>query len=214
MKKILCFGDSNAWGFTPVTGERYPKDVRWPGVAQAILGDGYFIIEETLPGRTTVHDDPYRMLMNGKDALGCALLTWSPLDMVIIALGTNDLKFTTAVGAARGAQTLVRNAKRCDEKYDSFVTVFPAGPKILLASPILVGGNVAGVNPGTLFPDGHAESRLFARHFKRVAAEEGVAFIDSAKYGWPSDKDCVHMDPEAHRAMGEAMAKKIREMLG
>jgi lysophospholipase L1-like esterase len=41
MKTVLCYGDSNTWGFDPETGERFPEDVRWPGVLRAKLGDEY-----------------------------------------------------------------------------------------------------------------------------------------------------------------------------
>jgi lysophospholipase L1-like esterase len=32
MRTILCYGDSNTWGYEPATGNRFPEDVRWPGV--------------------------------------------------------------------------------------------------------------------------------------------------------------------------------------
>ena len=32
MKTVVCFGDSNTWGFDPETKERFPLDVRWTGV--------------------------------------------------------------------------------------------------------------------------------------------------------------------------------------
>ena len=54
MRTILCYGDSNTWGSDPETGERFEEEVRWPGVLRRALGNGYHVIEEGLPGRTTV----------------------------------------------------------------------------------------------------------------------------------------------------------------
>jgi len=58
MKTVLCYGDSNTWGYDPATQSRYPREVRWPRVLRKELGDGYLVIEEGLNGRTTVWDDP------------------------------------------------------------------------------------------------------------------------------------------------------------
>ena len=67
MKNILCYGDSNTWGFIPVEGERYPRSIRWPGAMQALLGEGYHVMECGLNGRTSAYDNPYAPMMNGMD---------------------------------------------------------------------------------------------------------------------------------------------------
>lgn len=58
MKSILCFGDSNTWGWNPGNASRYSLDQRWPGLLMKELGPDYYVIEEGLSGRTTVCDDP------------------------------------------------------------------------------------------------------------------------------------------------------------
>lgn len=50
------------------------------------------IIEEGCGGRTTVWDDPLEMHKNGRTYLLPCLHSHRPLDAVVIALGTNDLK--------------------------------------------------------------------------------------------------------------------------
>ena len=92
MKEILCYGDSNTWGFTPTTGARYPYAVRWPGALGALLGSGCRITENGVNGRTTVFNDPDFPCRNGKTGLGYALCAGKPFDLVILMLGTNDLK--------------------------------------------------------------------------------------------------------------------------
>ena len=94
-KTILCYGDSNTYGAATVERPdgRYGPDERWPGVLRAALGSGWLVIEEGLGGRTTVSDDPVEGLeKNGRTYLLPCLHTHKPLDVVIIMLGTNDLK--------------------------------------------------------------------------------------------------------------------------
>jgi lysophospholipase L1-like esterase len=92
VRTVLCFGDSNTWGYDPASGDRFPPDVRWTGVMARSLGDGYRVIEEGLNGRTTRWDDPIEDGRNGLAYLAPCLESHSPLDMVLIMLGTNDLK--------------------------------------------------------------------------------------------------------------------------
>src|SRR4030095_16419851 len=103
MKTIMCYGDSNTWGCIPLTGpeppRRYGPAQRWPGVLRRELGDGYWIVEEGLNGRTTVWDDPLGPFRSGKELLAPCLMTHEPIDLVVVMLGTNDLKRRFGVGA-------------------------------------------------------------------------------------------------------------------
>ena len=93
MQTILCFGDSNTWGYDPLDGSRYDFATRWPGALQKNLGsDNYRIIEEGLNGRTTAHNEIERPIRSGLEILPVLLEAHRPLDWVIIMLGTNDLK--------------------------------------------------------------------------------------------------------------------------
>ena len=74
IKTILCYGDSNTWGWNPATQDRHSRDERWTGVLRRALGDGYLIVEEGLNGRTTVWDDPIEGYKSGKEYLIPCLL--------------------------------------------------------------------------------------------------------------------------------------------
>ncbi len=101
MKTVLCYGDSNTWGSDPETGERFAPDVRWPGVLRRSLGEGYWVIEEGLGGRTTVRDDPIEGAhKNGRAYLRACLESHKPIDLMTIMLGTNDLKARFAASAS------------------------------------------------------------------------------------------------------------------
>ena len=114
-KTILCYGDSNTHGSATVERPdgRYGPDERWPGVLRAALGSGWLVLEEGLGGRTTVSDDPVEGLeKNGRTYLLPCLHTHKPLDVVIIMLGTNDLKARFGKSAweiAQGVGVLVRH---------------------------------------------------------------------------------------------------------
>lgn len=212
MASILCFGDSNTWGAVPMTSwgvpQRFARAVGWTGVMRAALGEGMEVIEEGLNGRTTCHDDPVEgRHKNGERALPICLETHQPLDLVVIMLGTNDLKQRFHVPAgdiAAGARRLVRLARASD--------VGPEGraPAVLLACP-------APVARLTLFAEmfgGAGEtSRGLAAAYRAVAEAEGVPFVDVGAIVRSSDVDGIHLDAEAHRALGEAMAGVVRDVL-
>ncbi|MGN0802904.1 MAG: SGNH/GDSL hydrolase family protein [Candidatus Faecivicinus sp.] len=211
MKNVLCFGDSNTWGFTPGTGVRYAPDQRWTGVMQSALGRDYRVLEDGLNARTTVYEDPWSPWRVGKEALPIALVAQKPLDLLVLMLGTNDLKFTDAFGAAKGAETLIGVAQMVQARKESS-PVFPNGLKVLLVSPILIDPAVANDPYGTL-RNGAEESRSFARYFRFAAEKKGAAFFDAATVARPSTVDGIHMEPESHRALGLALAEQVRNLL-
>src|SRR5271155_362381 len=132
MAVIVAFGDSNTWGYDPATGTRFPPDVRWTGVMRRKLGGGHAVIEEGLNGRTTVFADPIEPDRRGADYLPPCLRSHAPLDLVIIALGCNDMKARFNVSAAEiafGAERLVMMA--------GAEPVGPKGapPRVLLVAP-------------------------------------------------------------------------------
>jgi lysophospholipase L1-like esterase len=134
VKTILCYGDSNTWGYNPATGERFSRDERWPGVLRQELGEGYEIIEEGLCGRTTVWDDPIEGYKSGKEYLIPCLETHKPIDLVVIMLGTNDLKrrfSLSALDIANGAGVLVDIVLKSSAGPDE------GAPKVLVLTSIM-----------------------------------------------------------------------------
>ena len=210
VKTILCYGDSNTWGYEPVTATRYPHQTVWTGVAQAALGTEFELLNEGLNARTTVYDDPWSDGKNGKAYLEVCLTTHKPLDLVVLMLGTNDLKFTDAAGAAKGAETLVKLIRLLSHKEDSS-PIFKADAQILLVSPIRLGADV--INRPTTLRRGYEQSLRFGELYADVARARNVHFLDAALHASPSDRDCIHMKPESHRALGLAIAKKVRDIL-
>lgn len=212
VKRILCYGDSNTWGATPGTGVRIDEDKRWTGVCRKILGDGYRILEEGLSGRTTVYDDPCNPVMNGLSALGYTLCSQKPIELVVLFLGTNDLKFTNAIGSANGIDTLLYQILNANVIYPGSCPVFPGVPKVLLIAPPLILPEIDEAMPDSRFTGRAHYSREFSRLYRQVAEKYGVAFLDAAQFVRPSEVDCLHLDESGHAVLGAAIARAIEEI--
>lgn len=213
MKNILFFGDSNTWGYDPENGGRYPYDQRWTTIAARLLGEDYHCVAAGLNGRTTVFDDPWKGCRNAKDALDIELQTHKPLDLLVIMLGTNDLKFADAHRSARGMETLSAMAMMANERFSTSSPVFPNGAKLLIISPILIHEKSENNEENDLMPYGHEESKLLAAPYRAVAEKFGAYYMNAADYAYPSEIDCEHLTPEGHRALGKAVADKIKTIL-
>jgi lysophospholipase L1-like esterase len=207
MKTILCYGDSNTWGWTPVTGERYGKDERWPGVLAEVLGDKFDIIEEGLNGRTTVWDDPIEGWKNGKTYLIPCLNTHKPLDLVIILLGTNDLKSYFSLPAyaiAKGAGTLVKMVLQSETGRDG------SSPDVLLLAPPPMGHLDA--DREEFFKEGREKSSKFSKFYKEVADTLGCRYFDTSQVIVSSDLDGGHLEKSEHKKLGLALAEIIMDI--
>jgi lysophospholipase L1-like esterase len=203
----LCYGDSNTWGYNPSTGGRYARDERWPGVLRQTLGEGYLVIEEGLNGRTTVWDDPIEGYKNGSTYLIPCLETHKPIDLVIILLGTNDLKMRFSVSAydiANGAGVLVKIVQK------SATGPGDRGPQVLLLAPPPV-ARLTGF--AEMFEGAERKSRRFAEHYARVAQERGCAFMDTGQVIVSSDLDGIHLEASEHEKLGVAVAARVRELM-
>ena len=212
MKTILCYGDSNAWGFVPAMATRHPRDVRWPRVMASALGAEYELIEDSIRGRTSVFAAPSLQHRCGLNNLGYSLLAHAPLDLVILGLGTNDLKFTDSDGSARGIAKLIDCIKRADILYEAFDPVFAGDKKILLIAPPHIHSDISRTRPGHSLAHAAEESRYFGEKYRKVAEDKGVYFLDAAQIVTPSPADCLHLEPGEHKKLGLAVAEKVREI--
>jgi len=211
MKRILCFGDSNTWGYSPVNGTRFPSDIRWTGVLQKTLGASYRVIEEGLNGRTTFineEGEDARPFRSGSDVFPFLLESHRPLDLVTIMLGTNDLKveFDLSVEEiAQGVKSLCEMVLNSEYLADN-------PPQILLISPTLIGSTIM-PDEEQFFEQAREKSLQFAKHYEKVAADLGVHFLDAAKIVEPSEGEGVHWDADQHIKFGKELANLIRRII-
>ncbi|MBV8472251.1 MAG: SGNH/GDSL hydrolase family protein [Hyphomicrobiales bacterium] len=207
MAVIVAFGDSNTWGYDPATATRFPPDVRWTGVMQRELGPGHRVIEEGLNGRTTVFDDPIEPGRRGADYLPPCLRSHAPLDLLILALGCNDMKLrfsASPTDIANGAELLIRLARAEALGPDG------APPRIVLVAPPPIGKLS---NFAEMFAGGTEKSRVLAQRYRDVAERQQVGFVDAGQLIVCSDLDGIHFDADAHALLGQAMAEAARMVL-
>ena len=211
-KSILCYGDSNTWGYIPASdGQRYPNYVRWPGVLSKLLRTNYRIIEEGLNGRTTAFDDPLSpagVERNGRKMIGAVMESHKPLDLVIIMLGTNDLKkrfALPAVDIASGVEMLLDAASK--PEYGPVGSGKP--PEMLVICPPSI-WEVAGF-PGPTFKDGREKSQELRSTFHRMSKKTGVPLLYAEDFIHSDPADGIHLSEESHGILGQEVAKWILE---
>lgn len=213
MNYILCYGDSNTWGASPDRLPRFDFQTRWPGVLRRCMGDGVHVYENALCGRTTGFTDDVEPGRNGREGFRYILEMNAPLDLVIIMLGSNDCKARfrghPAWDSALNLRCLLREAGRPD--YGRLCSEKPA---LLVVAPSALRDDWSGSWVAEEFDAGSAEkSRKLAPLYERAAREYGAAFLDASDYARPG-VDCVHLTAPGHAALGEAIARKAKELLG
>ena len=208
MKTILCYGDSNTWGFNASTKSRFPHDVRWTGILRNELGQGYWIIEEGLNGRTTVWDDSIEgEWKNGLRYLMPCLESHAPLDLVVIMLGTNDLKLRYSVPASDIARGLKRLASLV---LTSSFGVEDRPPKLLLIAPPLPGKLTEFAD---MFTGSQEKATRLGFYYQQVAELFGSHFLDASQVIQSSGEDGIHLSAEDHKKLGQAIAKVVKQIV-
>ncbi|HEY1721770.1 MAG TPA: SGNH/GDSL hydrolase family protein [Magnetospirillaceae bacterium] len=212
MKRILCYGDSNTWGTAPMTSmddvRRWGPDERWTGVMHKALGTDWTLVEEGLPARTTVHDDPIDGIhKNGKTYLQPCLESHWPLDVIVVMLGTNDLKPRFSVAPheiALGVGSLLATIKMITPPWTK-------PPKLLAICPphATASGWLA-----ETFAGADERTKKMAPLYKIQSERWGAAFFDAATVAKTSPVDGVHFDVANHKALGLAVAAEVKKLAG
>ncbi len=207
MKRILCFGDSNTFGTNGSTGMRFDDQIRWTGVLRAKLGDQYAVIEEGLGGRTTVWDDPIELYKNGRTYLMPCLYSHMPLDLVVIMLGTNDLKKRfnlPACDIAAGVEVLINDILSSECGRDG------GAPNILLVAPIMISGLT---ELAEMLEDGEEKSKRLPALYRQLADKHGIYFWDCNEAVKPGKADGVHFDEQGHQQFAQGVYTEINKIL-
>jgi len=197
---ILCFGDSNTWGAVPGGSDRFPRDVRWPGVLQRLLGAGHYVVEEGLNGRTATLEHPWVDGRSGRPYLLPCCRSHAPLDLVIIYLGTNDLAERYNLSAADVAQacaSLVKVVQAAECGRDGRT------PPVLLVSPPPIRATGPHAAEYELMA---AKSRTLGARFAEAAEAVGAELLDLDGIVSYAAHDPIHLEADGHRAVAEAIA--------
>ena len=211
MINILCFGDSNTWGYDPETQTRFSKKIRWTGVLQQLLGTSFNVIEEGLNGRTTnvnekeEHDlgycRPYRSAM---DLLSILIETNSPLDLIIVMLGTNDLK----TNFNQSPDMIAENTRLVCESIIS--NDYFQSKSIILVAPTHINEN----SPNLLesFVGTTSASKSFANSYKKISDDLNLIFLDASESVITNEIDGLHWDAMQHSDFANSLFNKIKKV--
>lgn len=208
MQHILVYGDSLSWGIVPGTRLRLSFAERWPGVLENTLraqGLPVRITEDCLNGRRTVFDDPYKPGRNGLLGLAQRIETCTPLDRILLMLGTNDFQFNhpfnTAFTSSQGVATLVQEIRRAPIEPGMAVPpitiICPPAPRSDSSQPMPKFVNVAPRWAG------------LPAALRQVALDLGCDFFDASPLVTTSPIDGVHLDAPEHLTLGRALAEHL-----
>lgn len=209
MRTVVCFGDTNTWGYDNNSGERLPYSQRWTGILAQKLGGDYLVIEEGQPGRATV-DDPVEPDKNAGRHIGPCLESHQPVDVFVMMLGQPDLKkrfSLTACDISMGIEALTRKVM------ESRAGPGHSAPKLLLISPVQV-TELKGSVMENWFPAGSTEERSarLPALYSAIACKYGAEFMEASSAAKTAD-DAIHIANESHEAFAEAVAGKVRGLL-
>lgn len=205
--RILCYGDSNTWGYISGTDhQRYGENERWTRILAQMLGDKFEIIEEGLNSRTLISNDtrPGKEGKNGYEYLIPCLDTHDPIDLVVIMLGTNELKKTYnktieeigEIFEEYFVKTILNRKSQISNKY----------PKLLIVAPPLAKDDGKGKYEGAF-----EKSLRFNEIYSKIAKTNNAYFVDNDLL--TVGIDGVHLTKESHKVLAEKIYKKIVEIV-
>lgn len=216
MKNILCYGDSNTWGniagsmnMTFMLAKRFPYAVRWTGMLQQLLGEGYRIVEAGLNGRNTSFDETLvvRPSRNGYATLPGILEMHYPLDLVIFMLGTNDVRMEFNASCERIAQGMLQLITYVKNSHlgPDFTT-----PEVMLIAPTPI--EYVDEPAFTMFYDkvSVAKSYELAKHYNQLARQENCAFLDAGPILTVSPADGVHLNQHSHIVLATTLGERLK----
>jgi|TARA_B110000263_G_C15305120_1_gene509940 lysophospholipase L1-like esterase len=212
MKSILCFGDSNTWGYDPATKTRFSRNIRWTGVLQNCLEDDFYIIEEGLNGRTTNIDEReehklgyFRKNRNSLDLLAGIIESHYPLDLIVVMLGTNDLKtnFNRSANEIAEDMKLVCKTIISNEYFNSKSLLLVSPTHIQEDSDIILDS----------FINTNFKAVSLTKLYKDISVELGIHFLDAAQIVHINEIDGIHWDANQHNDFAVALANKIKLLI-
>jgi lysophospholipase L1-like esterase len=199
--KILCYGDSNTWGFSPVNGSRFPEDIRWPGVLRRCLGQGFTVVEDGLNGRTLGAFGMEGSPLNGSEHLITLLRATESLDLLILYLGINDLFVDPHIASEALVEEL-------EDVVDDVRKVWKRLSLLVMAPlPVNVGREY-----DRYYHEQIEKSFELGEAFEHVAARMGCHFLDPSRVISASRRDGVHIEAEEHIKLGMHLCMMARNL--
>ncbi|MFP4564775.1 MAG: GDSL-type esterase/lipase family protein [Spirochaetia bacterium] len=211
IQTVLCYGDSNVWGYRPGDGMRFDEDTRWPRVLGTCLGPGYRIVEEGLNGRSLGSFAPPGDPANGKEYLVSVHQTGGPYNVIILYLGINDLLRDNELSAAelgRELEQLIAEIYRIDASFEEkFREKGFSKPEIIVLSPVPAESKYTYEFPFQGLRDRISRT---TEAMKKTCGKTGAVFVDTSHIIEASYIDGVHLDARNHVLLGNYLCDFLR----
>lgn len=203
-RTIVCYGDSNTWGAIPRSDDRYPRSVRWTGVVQTLLGDNYEVVSEGLCGRTLVAENPKMKHRTGITHLQAILESADPVELVIIMLGTNDVK----TGYDLSPDIISSHLEQTIQFIQGEIADMAIPDVLVICPPSVVIPSDGKLDERMI--EGPAKFKLLPDLFRTVANKYGCGYINAGEHISSSLIDGYHWDADAHTKIAGLIAAYIR----
>ena len=200
MKTILCYGDSNTFGFVPGSGERYDKNTRWTGILQSILGSEYQIIEEGGCDRTGFVPHAEGFLFSAQEHFIKLISSINHVDILVLAIGTNDLQFQYNINFETIETGLERLIQAALQKASNIILI----PPVILNENILKGYFKIQFDKSSII-----KSKDVGNIYKKIATKYSLNFFDVNEFASPSPKDGLHYDKTSHKLIAQRLSEFI-----
>lgn len=203
MKKILCYGDSNTFGFNPKDGSRFDANTRWVSLLQKNLGPDYEVIDEGMCNRTGFVENPDGFIFSGSKHFQQLMGNLENIDILILWIGTNDLMFQYNIDfetIENGLKNLIELAK-------------PKAEKIIIIPPVILRENILGSYFANMFDGTSIEkSKSVGRIYKKLAKTNNCVYFDVNEFVKPSDVDGLHYDEVSHKIIADKLAAYLTQI--
>lgn len=211
IRRIVCFGDSNTWGFNAQNEQRFPEGIRWTSLLANQLGKDFQVVEEGLSGRTSVIDDDLFEGLNGLSYIHPCLMSHSPLELVIIMLGTNDTKARFNYTSFNIAQGIVRLAVKAKNTTTSFIG---NQPQVLVIAPPPIGSSYIDAEVGKSMGEGcDIKSAQLGEHLSELLESQNIHYLNIKGLVEMNTIDYMHLDEEGHKLLAQLVFNKIKRIL-
>jgi len=204
MKKILLYGDSNTFGLNPQKFSRYDENARWSGIIKEKLKNDFEVIEEGANNRTGFSKNPEGEFYSSQEYFPKLLKSIGIIDIIVIAIGTNDLQFQYDISFERieeGLQNLVEEGK----KYSNNIILIPS---VILDDRILNGFFK------TMFDKtGIQKSKSVGQIYRKIAEKSNCYIFDVNEFAKGSDTDGLHYSEESHKLIAEKLLKFLEDKI-
>lgn len=201
MKKILCYGDSNTFGFNPIDGSRFDEQARWTALLQKKLDSDYQIIEEGACDRTGFVDNDKGFLFSAQRHFPKMIAKIKDVDILILWIGSNDLQFKYDISfhqIERGLKKLILVAKSKVKK-------------IILIPPVILNNNVLEGYFNFQFDETSiSKSKKVGKIYRKLSNVYGLNYFDLNEFVKPSNTDGLHYNIEGHKIIADKLNKFIK----